>query len=311
MTNRNFNIPHHFFFFFFFTFLNCIEAKASANNIGVNKCDSISNSLHINKLSKFKIDYNSLSVCISAFQSKSFESQSTFTLGLTEKYRLNIQYFGDELDWKFNGKSDLGFVYIVDSLWTKSNDYLEMYLIGVEKHNKQIEMSYSFLLVSQVLPSYNYSTSTDNIIKKNQVGGFLNPLMLQLAYGFDYKFHGIGRITCSLATLRLNSYKVSGDSNQESAENRSIVTLDYGFSLVLDLKKRLVKQLELSFNTNFFANSLDRDNIKCNSDFNLTYQVTKFIALQFSSRFKYDTSFSNKLNYQNEILFSFSYKFND
>jgi hypothetical protein len=224
---------------------------------------------------------------------------------------LKIEYQSDKLDWKFNGRSELGFVYIVDSLWTKNNDYLEMYLIGVEKHNKQIEMSYSFLLVSQVLPSYNYSTSADNSIKKNQVGGFLNPLVLQVAYGFDYKYKDIGRITCSLATLRLNSYKVSGYSNQETTNTRSLVTLDYGFSLVLDFKKRLMKQFDFTNNFNFFANSLDKDNIKCSSDFNLAYQVTKFIALQFSSRFKYDSVFSNKLIYQNEMLFSFSYKFND
>lgn len=309
MTYRNFNKPHAFILLFFITFLNCIEAKASTFYSCIDKCDTVSNSRFIKKLAKFKIDYNCLSVCISAFQNKSFESQGTFTLGVAEKYSLNFQYLGDELDWKFNGKSELGFVYIVDSLWTKSSDYLEMYLIGVEKHNKLVEMSYSFLLVSQVLPTYNYSTSVDKSIRKNQVGGFLNPLVLQLAYGFNYNYNDIVRITSSFATLRLQSYKKFWYSDQGNAENRNMVTLDYGFSLVLELKKSLAKQLDFTFNTNFFANSLDKDNVKCNSDFNFTYQVARFIALQFSSRFKYDTSYSNKINYQNEMLFSFSYKF--
>lgn len=78
--------------------------------------DSISQINKLNELSNFNIDDHNLNFCLSILQSQYLQDKNVYSLGLSEKYVLNFRFVKCGLDWRFCGKSDLGFVYIIDSM---------------------------------------------------------------------------------------------------------------------------------------------------------------------------------------------------
>ncbi|MBK7852040.1 MAG: hypothetical protein IPJ66_13160 [Bacteroidetes bacterium] len=299
-------------FFLFIFFFRLIDSAYSNQFIWREthvQNDSGSQINNINKFSNFKLEDHNLNFCLSFLQSQFLQDKNVYSLGLSEKYALNFRFVKCGLNWRFCGKSDLGFVYIIDSIWLKSNDYLEFYINGSEKRNKTFESSYSLLFISQTLPTYSYYNQ-DMTKRRVQIGGFLNPGVLQLAYGFEYKVREMGRIVCSLATIRLHSFKEFIGSNQDQADQISRVDLDYGFSLDFDCKKNFKNRLEISTNLHFFVNSFTKDKIKYNSDLCIRYLFSELIILQCTARINFDSEISRKFIFQSQLSLGLNYKIN-
>lgn len=272
--------------------------------------DSVNLIHNRHEVSNFKIEDHNLSFCLSVFQGQFIQNRSIYSLGLSEKYGLNVRFLKGGLNWRFYGKSELGFVYILDSIWSKNNDYLEFYINGTEKKNKTFESSYSLLFISQMLPTYSYIEQYPSK-RRVKVSGFLNPGTLQLAYGFEYNLSEMGRVVCSLATIRIYSFDETKQQSQDNVVKKTMVKLDYGLSLDFDFKKKIINQLEIIINLHLFANSITEDRVKYNSDLCVRYRFSKYLIMQCTSRVSYDTEVSRKLVFQSQLLLGLNYIINN
>jgi len=213
------------------------------------------------------------------------------------------------------GKSEVGYAHRFDSLWSKQSDSFNLQFV-LKLQNRKFSQSLNAFLNSQLLNSY--ATVTDGNqqrLKRKWKGSFMNPSTVELGYGLNVLFWEKSNLNIAIASARFRIDPVYENQPKPASGvfgkvNRGWLLFDYGLSGQLLLVKNLSNELEWNSTGKVFLKGFKKETIQFDVTNTMSYKFWKHIEMRADVKLVYDPLVSFKMQYRNELLFGFVFKYN-
>ncbi len=261
------------------------------------------------KKQKFDSSISGSAVGLSNWNGESFKC---LTFYLVTDYYYSVT--DSQIERLFTGRTELGYSWLIDSLWKKNVDQLNLQYT-LKQSGKKISRSVNAGLCSRLLTGYSYEE--DVVLQKSERkwnGTFFNPSALELGYGMSYKFWEYSHFNLSLASARLRmepaveTFKRPGQGTIGKT-SRGWLLFDYGLSGQLLVNKSFSPSWEWNSTGKFFLKGFDKKNMQVNVSNTMSYKFLKSMELRADLKWIYDPLVSLRMQYRNELMMGFFMKF--
>lgn len=214
----------------------------------------------------------------------------------------------------FTGKSEVGYIHIFDSLWSKQSDLFNLQFV-LKLQNRKFSQSLNALLNSQLLNSYAIVTDVkQQRLKRKWKGSFMNPSTVEMGYGLNVLFWEKSNFNIAIASARFRIDPVYENQPKPAKGvfgkvKRGWLLFDYGFSGQLVLVKNLSNDLEWNSTGKIFFKGFNKGTIQFDVTNTMSYKFWKYIEMRADLKLVYDPLVSFKMQYRNELLFGFVFKY--
>jgi len=257
--------------------------------------------------SKLKTILSGSILSLSNWKGESFESV-TFLSG-TDYYSNSIKGIRQHI---FTGKSELGYSFIHDSIWSKQNDILNLqYLVKIQRKN--VSHSVNAFLNTQLLTSFKYEKDVNQEYRRQRVGTFMNPAAMEFGYGMNILFWQQSTLNISIASARLRVSPITTSTARPKQDvvgkvNKGWLLFDYGLSGQLIVIKKFSKEVEWNSSGKMFLKGFSKDEVQFDISNTMSYQFWKYLEMRADLKLVYDPLISFRLQHRNELQFGFVYK---
>ncbi len=163
------------------------------------------------------------------------------------------------------------------------------------KTNSQISNTYAL---------FEKDSTIENII----ISSFLSPGYLNINGGFIFKLPANTNLELGLSSIKITSvYNQKLYTDKQKEELYKVIkgkniTVEYGFTLLLDFKKSLAKNIELIYTSKAFINKDEFDQMDIESSTEITMKVNKHLKTKITHQLIYDQDIINHSQMNQQIL---------
>lgn len=228
---------------------------------------------------------------------------------LLDYYSSLISSVGESV---FNVKSELGYTWLIDSLWKKQSDQLSIQYL-LKRSGKKVSRSVNAGLNSQILNGFTFETDVvQQKVKRKWNGTFFNPSALELGCGLSMQFWNYSHFNISLATARIRMEPIVDSFRKPSNGvlgriKRGWVLFDYGLSGQLLFNKTISPALEWNGSGKIFMKGIQKEHFSFDFSNTMRYRFRKHAALTADLKCIYDPAVSLRLQHRNELLVGLIY----
>jgi hypothetical protein len=253
------------------------------------------------------------SLCTSYTANKNWQGQDFQNIAFNSNILFKHNLSSNKLKHAHVIIADLGYLKFVDSIWTKSQDRIQLNLLWNSQQGR-IKHSYSFSLNSQFMPNKRAVFNEEmNRIIETKVGGIFQPFSAEIGYGAVVNFWKKCNINFAFATINFSGYPRDFPSNKISdvhfaSSHKNFYDMAYGLSLQTNIQKPIEKHLEWINNSRFFANQFDKNHVNFDLNNRFIIKIWKYLQVRLDTKISYNPLVNYHLQFSQEILFGLFYQ---
>jgi len=205
-----------------------------------------------------------------------------------------------------NIRQELAFVNFYDSITRKEFD--RFFWETIITTNDKGQSIFSFTYDGPLFPTYSYSNIGDSLIKE-KIGNHFSPSTISVGYGLERKIFKNSRIKiCYFAfdgKLQLKEKDFTDDHNYLFMGKEQYFKVDYSMNIVVDIREKLAKNLNLKSFLTINACGLSQKSIILKYSNEFYVQVTDYLDIILSTKVDYNPMISFKFVYINEMCINY------